>query len=189
MNREGYVKYGESAVRSESGMPADEMVWRDENGKSITLSQIVRAVYQELEKEKRTEEITLSKAKLLIEAVEEEAARQGMKVVVSICNAHGNPVAVHVMDGAFLVSFDAAMKKAYSAAAVRMPTIELAKIAAPGQTFYGVDRLDDGKITVIGGGIPLIKEGVLCGAIGVSGGTGEEDHALAAKAVDMFGRM
>lgn len=41
--------------------------------------------------------------------------RRGERAVISICNAEGNPVAVHVMDGAFLVSFDAAMKKAYTA--------------------------------------------------------------------------
>lgn len=148
--------------------------------------QIQQAVEQVLRELGKVREVTLSQAKRLIDAVEEEAGRRGMKAVISVCNAQGNPVAVHVMDGAFLLSFDAAVKKAYSAAAVRMATIELGKLAAPGQTFYGIDKLDGGKITVIGGGIPLMKDGVLCGAIGVSGGTGEEDHALASFAVDIF---
>lgn len=165
---------------------ADEMVWKDENGNTVTLHQLVQAVYQTIAKEEHAKQMTLSKAKALIEAVEKKAEEQGTRAVLSVCNAQGNPVAVHVMDGAFLVSFDAAVKKAYSAAAVRMPTLELAKIAAPGETFYGVDKLDQGRITVIGGGVPLMYGDVLCGAIGVSGGTGEEDHALAAEAADIF---
>lgn len=147
------------------------------------MQQVVRQVISEMGV---SHEVNLEQAKLLIEAVEREAAKRGSSAVICVCNAHGNPVAVHVMDGAFLVSFDAAQKKAYTAAAVKMPTIELAKLAAPGQTFYGVDRLGDGKITLIGGGRPLLRDGVLMGAVGVSGGTGEEDDSLASYAADIY---
>ena len=134
-------------------------------------------------------EITLREAKALIEEVERESERRGSSSVICVCNAHGNPVAVHVMDGAFLVSFDAAQKKAYTAAAVKMSTLELAALAAPGQTFYGVDRLGDGKITLIGGGRPLIRDGILRGAVGVSGGTGEDDDLIASYAVEVYEHM
>ena len=73
--------------------------------------------------------ITLDIAKKLIDRIEQEALRRGAHAVISVCNAEGNPIAVHVMDGAFLVSFDAAMKKAYTAAAVRMSTMEFGKMA------------------------------------------------------------
>ena len=109
--------------------------------------------------------------------------------MICVCDGHGHPVAVHVMDGAFLVSFDVAIKKAYTSVAVKMPTIELGPLAAPGQTFYGVDKMDGGKITVIGGGIPLKKGGIICGAVGVSGGTGEEDDSLARYAADIYSRI
>ena len=112
--------------------------------------------------------ITLDTAKKLIERLEQEAVRR-----------EGNPVAVHVMDGAFLVSFDVAMKKAYTAVAVKMSTMELSKIAQPGGTFYGVDKLDGGKIVIFGGGIPLKSGNTIIGGLGISGGTGEEDHSLA----------
>lgn len=166
-----------------------DMIGQSRTEPAVSQNQMQQVVQQVLCELKGAAEVTLSQAKLLIEAVEKEAEAKGTKAVISVCNAHGNPVAVHVMDGAFLLSFDVAVKKAYSAAAVRMPTIELAALAAPGQTFYGVDKLDGGRITVIGGGVPLMKNGILCGAIGVSGGTGEEDHALAMKAVDMFMQM
>lgn len=123
--------------------------------------------------------ITLDTAKKLIERLEQEAVRRGQRAVIAVCNPEGNPVAVHVMDGAFLVSFDVAMKKAYTAVAVKMSTMELSKIAQPGGTFYGVDKLDGGKIVIFGGGIPLKSGDTIIGGLGISGGTGEEDHSLA----------
>jgi uncharacterized protein GlcG (DUF336 family) len=121
----------------------------------------------------------LQLAKQLIECVERRAAETGLNAVIAVCNAHGNPVAVHVMDDAFLVSYDVATKKAYTSVAVKMSTMELSKIAQPGQTFYGVDKLDGGKIVIFGGGIPLKDGDKVVGGLGISGGTGEEDHALA----------
>lgn len=123
--------------------------------------------------------ITLDTAKKLIERLEQEAVRRGQRAVIAVCNPEGNPVAVHVMDEAFLVSFDVAMKKAYTAVAVKMSTMELSKIAQPGGTFYGVDKLDGGKIVIFGGGIPLKSGNTIIGGLGISGGTGEEDHSLA----------
>ena len=123
--------------------------------------------------------MNLKIAKRLIEKIEEEAKREGKAAVIAVCNPQGNPVAVHVMDDAFLVSFDVAMKKAYTSVAVKMSTMELSRIAQPGGTFYGVDKMDGGKIVIFGGGVPLVHEGMIIGGLGVSGGTGEEDHHLA----------
>ena len=114
-----------------------------------------------------------------MEEIEKEAVRQGKKAVIAVCGPDGNPIAVHVMDGAFLVSFDVAMKKAYTSVAVKMSTKELSVLAQPGQTFYGVDKMDGGKIVIFGGGVPLKVGDTIIGGLGVSGGTGEEDHALA----------
>ena len=123
--------------------------------------------------------ITLNTAKKLIEKLEQEALRRGQHAVIAVCNPEGNPVAVHVMDGAFIVSFDVAMKKAYTAVAVKMSTMELSKLAQPGETFYGVDKLDGGKIVIFGGGSPLKSGDTIIGGLGISGGTGKEDHSLA----------
>ena len=109
--------------------------------------------------------ITLDTAKKLIERLEQEAVRRGQRAVIAVCNPEG--------------SFDVAMKKAYTAVAVKMSTMELSKIAQPGGTFYGVDKLDGGKIVIFGGGIPLKSGNTIIGGLGISGGTGEEDHSLA----------
>ncbi len=128
--------------------------------------------------------LDLAKAKALIAAVEERARADGKQAVIAVANAEGNPIAVHVMDGAFLVSYDVAVKKAYTAAAVKMSTMELSALCQPGGTFYGLQALD--KVITFGGGIPLMADGVLVGALGVSGGTGEEDHALALHGAAVF---
>ena len=123
--------------------------------------------------------IHLEAAKKLTEKIEEEARRRGKQAVIAVCGPEGNPISVHVMDGAFLVSFDVAMKKAYTAVAVKMSTKELSVLAQPGGTFYGVDKMDGGKIVIFGGGVPLKIDGRIIGGLGISGGTGEEDHSLA----------
>ena len=130
--------------------------------------------------------MTLESSKKLIEKIEEEAQRRGKQAVIAICGPDGNPIAVHVMDGAFLVSFDVAVKKAYTSVAVKMSTMELAKLAQPGQTFYGVDKMMDGKIVIFGGGVPLTYNGMIIGGLGISGGTGEEDHSLAEYALSVL---
>ena len=130
--------------------------------------------------------MTLELSKKLIQKIEEEAKRRGKRAVIAVCGPEGNPVAVHVMDGAFLVSFDVAMKKAYTSVAVKMSTMELSKLAQPGQTFYGLEGLDGGKIVIFGGGVPLIWQGTIIGGLGISGGTGEEDHSLAEYALSIL---
>lgn len=142
--------------------------------------QTSEAVIQEVLKRMGVQgRITLDSAKRLIEKIEEEAKRRGKKAVIAVCGPDGNPVAVHVMDGAFLVSFDVATKKAYTAVAVKMSTKELSVLAQPGETFYGVDKLDNGKIVIFAGGVPLKVGDTIIGGLGISGGTGEEDHSLA----------
>ena len=122
--------------------------------------------------------ITLDSAKRLIEKIEQEAQRRNKPSVIAVCSPDGNPVAVHVMDGSFLVSFDMAVKKAYTSVAVKMSTMELSRLTQPGQTFYGLGKMSD-NIVIFGGGVPLKVGDTIIGGLGISGGTGEEDNSLA----------
>lgn len=123
--------------------------------------------------------ISLESAKKLIDKVEIYAKLKGLDAVIAICNSQGNPVAVHVMDNAFLASFQIAINKAYTSVAVKMSTEELSKLALPGETFYGIDKADNGRIMIIGGGVPLEVNGQIIGGLGISGGSGEEDSDIA----------
>lgn len=106
--------------------------------------------------------------------------------MIAICGPDGNPIAVHVMDDAFLVSFDVAMRKAYTSVSVKMSTMELSKLVQPGETFYGLESLAGGKLVTFGGGVPLVQNGTIIGGLGISGGTGEEDHSLAEYALSVL---
>lgn len=128
--------------------------------------------------------IGLDEAKVLTEKIEKEAERRGKKAVIAICNEQGNPVSAHVMDGAFLVSFDVALKKAYTAVALKMSTMELSSLVQKGETFYGLQSND--KLMIIGGGVPLKRGDKVVGGLGISGGTGEEDHSLCEYALGVF---
>ena len=129
--------------------------------------------------------LTLNHALVLITKVEQRAAEIGVNAAVAVCNEAGNSVAAHSMDGAFFVSFDIAISKAYTAAALKMPTIEVAELVKPGGMFFGLEAFANGKMVPIGGGNPIYSDcGKLIGAIGVSGGTAAQDDELARAAID-----
>ena len=132
--------------------------------------------------------ITLDSAKRLIEKIEQEALRRNKPSVIAVCSPDGNPVAVHVMDGSFLVSFDMAVKKAYTSVAVKMSTMELSRLTQPGQTFYGLGKMSD-NIVIFGGGVPLKVGDTIIGGLGISGGTGEEDNSLAEYGLQMLNEV
>ena len=169
------TKVAAEAVRAEHTVTPTETQSSSTGGDTM----INEAMIQEVLKRRGIQgRITLDSAKRLIEKIEEEARRSNKPSVIAICGPDGNPIAIHVMDGAFLVSFDVAMKKAYTSVAVKMSTMELSKLAQPGGTFYGLDKMGDG-IVIFAGGVPLKVGDTIIGGLGVSGGTGEEDHSLA----------
>ena len=123
--------------------------------------------------------MTLSAAKKTIEAVEKKAQEMGVKAVTAISDAGGNPIAVESMDDAFIASYDIAVNKAFTVVSLKMPTKNLASLAAPGGSLYGIQFTNNGKIIIFGGGEPLTnKDGVILGGLGVSGGTAEQDTLL-----------
>ncbi len=123
--------------------------------------------------------ITLKDAKRIIEAAEMKAAEIGQPMNVAVADAGGNLVAHVRMDKAWLGSVDISIKKAYTSRAFDIATKDLATHSQSGGQFFGIHASNGGKIMVFAGGIPLKKDGEVVGAIGVSGGSGEQDHAVA----------
>ena len=169
------TKVAAEAVRAEHTVTPTETQSSSTGGDTMINEAMIQEVLKRMGIQGR---ITLDSAKRLIEKIEEEARRRNKPSVIAICGPDVNPIAIHVMDGAFLVSFDVAMKKAYTSVAVKMSTMELSKLAQPGGTFYGLDKMGDG-IVIFAGGVPLKVGDTIIGGLGVSGGTGEEDHSLA----------
>ncbi len=134
-------------------------------------------------------EMTLEKAKKLALIVEKEAARIGVKAVVAISNSAARPVLVECMDDSYIASYDVAFNKAYTVVALKMPTSELKKLSQPGESLYGIQFTNQGKIVIFGGGEPLYENGKIVGGLGVSGGSEEQDTYLAGFGAKAFGEV
>jgi uncharacterized protein GlcG (DUF336 family) len=123
--------------------------------------------------------ITLKDARTIIAAAEAKAAEIGQPMNIAVADAGGNLVSHVRMDGAWLGSIDISIKKAYTSRAFDIATKDLAEHSQSGGQFFGIHASNDGKIMIFAGGIPLKQGGKVVGAIGVSGGSGEQDHAVA----------
>ena len=123
--------------------------------------------------------ITLDEARKLITAAEKKAAAIGQPMNIAIADAGGNLVAHARMDGAWIGSIDISINKAFTARAFNISTRDLAKEAQPGAQFYGIHASNGGRVMIFAGGIPLKRGGQVVGGIGVSGGSGEQDQAVA----------
>lgn len=127
---------------------------------------------------------------LLLGSVAEAAAADlGVMMAIAITDGEGSLQFFIRMDRALPASTEIAIAKAYTAAALRMPTREVGRLALPGEALYGIQHTHGGKIILFGGGIPLSVGGRVVGGIGVSGGTVEEDERVAEAAVRAFGEM
>jgi uncharacterized protein GlcG (DUF336 family) len=130
--------------------------------------------------------LTLAAAERAIAAARARATELGVPMNVAIVDQGGNLVAFARMDGAWLGSIDIAQNKAYTARAFDMPTKDLAPLVQPGQSLYGIEASNRGRLIVFGGGIPLVSGGSIVGAIGVSGGAVEQDQSVAEAGVAAF---
>ena len=148
--------------------------------------EVLQAVGEQVTNYFPIDAMTLALAKVLAEDIELEAKRQGLQVVIAIVNSEGNPILVHRMEEAFSISFNLARKKAYTAAALKMPTHELAKLTAKGADFEGLHDMLDEEIVTLGGGFPLMIGNKVIGALAVSGSTVDNDQGLAAYGVSCF---
>ena len=107
-------------------------------------------------------------------------SRPEMSTKLGLILDEGANLISHIrMDGAWIGSIDISQKKAYTSRAFDISTKDLAEHSQSGGQFFGIHASNDGKIMIFAGGIPLKRDGKVVGAIGVSGGGGAQDHAVA----------
>src|SRR6201982_2938601 len=123
--------------------------------------------------------VRLEAARRVIAAAEKKAAEIGQPMNIAVADGGGNLVAHVRMNNAWIGSIDIAQKKAFTSRAFDISTKDLAAHSQSGGQFFGIHASNNGKIMIFAGGIPLKKEGRVVGAIGVSGGSGDQDHAVA----------
>ena len=123
--------------------------------------------------------VSLEDARRIIAAAEKKAAEIGQPMNIAVADAGGNLVSHVRMDGAWLRSIVISIKKAYTSRAFDISTKDLAAHSQSGGQFFGIHASNNGKIMIFAGGIPLKRDGKVVGAVGVSGGSGDQDHAVA----------
>jgi uncharacterized protein GlcG (DUF336 family) len=123
--------------------------------------------------------ITLADARRIIAAAEEKAEEIGQPSNIAVVDEGGNLVAHVRMDKAWIGSIDISIKKAWTARAFDIETKELAELSQSGDQFFGIHASNGGKVMIFAGGIPLKKGDRVVGAVGVSGGMGKQDQAVA----------
>lgn len=124
-------------------------------------------------------DITLEQAQKVLAAALKKSQEMGVKMDIAVVDAGANLKAFARMDDAWLGSIDIAIRKARTARFFDMNTGEIGKLSQPGGSLYHIEHSNGGLIT-FPGGVPLKgAEGRIIGAIGVSGSTVEDDHAVA----------
>jgi len=124
--------------------------------------------------------ITLEDARRVISAAESKAQQIGQPMNIAVVDAGGNLVSHVRMGRAWIGSIDISINKAFTSRAFDISTKDLAEPSQPGGQFYGIHVSNGGRIRIFAGGIPLSgDEGGVVGAIGVSGGSGEQDQEVA----------
>jgi uncharacterized protein GlcG (DUF336 family) len=131
--------------------------------------------------------LTLAAARAIVAAVQAQARELGVAMSVAVVDAGDQLVAFERMDAADLVGITLARDKAFTALVNRMPTRDLAPIVQPGAEFYGYESIAGGRTIVFAGGMPLERDGVLVGAVGVSGGDAAQDQQAVDAGVGAFG--
>ena len=132
---------------------------------------------------------TLDAAKKMAVVAETKAKELGVPIVFSCVDNGGNTMLIHRMDDSFQGSIEISLNKAYTANAFQAPSDALGKEAQPGGCFYGLNTACGGRLVLFGGGFPLKLNGKCVGALGVSGGSAEEDVAIAKAALEEWNRL
>ncbi len=131
--------------------------------------------------------IAYEEAQQIIAAATRKAEEIGTPMNIAVMDAGMNLVAFGRMDGAWVLSIDIAIGKAFTSAGRGLSTRDIGEKAQPGQPLFGVNTTNGGRVVIFPGGLPLVRDGEVVGAIGVSGGPVDQDEQVAEAGVAAFG--
>ena len=128
----------------------------------------------------------LEDARRVIAAAEKKSLEIGQPMNIAVVDSGGNLVAHVRMDNAWIGSVDISINKAWTARAFDISTKELAELSQSGDQFFGIHASNRGRVMIFAGGVPLKRGNQVVGAVGVSGGLGKQDQAVAEAAAEAF---
>lgn len=126
-----------------------------------------------------SDSVSLTEARKIIAAATKKAEELGQPMNIAVVCSGGYLLAFERMPNAWLGSVDIAQKKAWTSRAFDLDTKSLGENSQSGDQFFGIHASNNGKVMIFAGGIPLKRDGKVIGAIGISGGSGVQDHAVA----------
>ena len=135
---------------------------------------------------KQISSLTLAGAQRLVAAAQTKARELGVPSNIAVVDAGGNLLTHVRMDGAWIGSIDISINKAFTSRAFDISTRDLATHSQSGGQFFGIHASNGGRVMIFAGGVPLKRAGKVVGAVGVSGGSGEQDHAVAEAGAKAF---
>lgn len=130
--------------------------------------------------------VSLEAARKVIHAGQDKAREIGQPMNIAVVDAGTNLVAFERMEGAWIGSIDIAINKAFTSRAFDIETKILGENAQSGDQFFGIHASNHGRVMVFAGGVPLKRGDQVVGAVGVSGGSGKQDQAVAEAAATAF---
>jgi uncharacterized protein GlcG (DUF336 family) len=130
--------------------------------------------------------VQLEDARRILAAATKKAEEIKQPMNIAVVCAGGYLLAFERMEGAWIGSVDIAQKKAWTSRAFDIETGKLGAVSQSGDQFFGIHASNDGKVMIFAGGVPIKQDGKVVGAIGVSGGLGEQDQAVAEAGVAAF---
>ncbi len=130
--------------------------------------------------------VSLAEARSIIQAGQAKATSLGTLMNIAVVDAGGNLLAFERQEGAWLGSIDISINKAFTSRAFDITTKDLGENSQSGDQFFGIHASNHGRVMIFAGGVPLYRGGEVIGAVGVSGSTGKNDHAVAEAAAKGF---
>ena len=131
--------------------------------------------------------VTHEQSQLALGAAIRKAKELGTSMCIAVVDSGADLKLFARMDDAWVGSVDIALKKAKTACFFGMPTGQIGQLSQPGGPLFGIEHSNGGLIT-FPGGLPIVtEEGILIGAIGVSGSSVENDHLVAKAGVEVIG--
>ena len=130
--------------------------------------------------------LSLEDAKVLLDGAEKKSREIGVPMCTAVTDESGHLIAFTRMDGGKITSIEIAINKAYTGSCARKGTHEYNQLAVPGKPTFGIHTTNQGRFTIIGGGLPVVVDGEIVGGVGCSTGTAEQDQVVAQAAIDHF---
>lgn len=130
--------------------------------------------------------LDIADARSLIAGARAKADEIGVPMCIAITDESGGLIAFERMDGGKITSITIAIDKAFTAGGAKKATHEYGAASQPGAPAYGIGSAIGGRLMVVGGGLPVLVDGAVVGAIGVSSGTPAQDMQVAQAGIDAF---